>query len=322
MNQKFASLKRIVLLAFAVLFQVMFSTPLHATASGQDIPTEYTKTKYPIVLAHGLFGFDKVLFIDYFYGVRPALERSGATVYSSTVSAANSSEVRGAQLLQELRRLKAVFGHQKFNLIGHSHGSQSVRYVAKWAPELVASVTVIGGPNEGSAVADWLSHNLQDTTMLRWIVSTLVNIGVSPVSLISSGQLLPQNSWAALQSLTTQGTAKFNKSVSDGRPKTPCGNGDSVVKGIHYFSATGVPKFGFTLDPSDFALNAVRLVFDKDGDGLVGRCSARWGEVIADNYNWNHADQINQTLGIKRTRATDTLAFYRTHANRLKNLGL
>ncbi|HKA30564.1 MAG TPA: hypothetical protein VKH82_14375, partial [Candidatus Binatia bacterium] len=30
----------------------------------------YTKTKYPIVLAHGLFGFDQLFgVIDYFFGI-------------------------------------------------------------------------------------------------------------------------------------------------------------------------------------------------------------------------------------------------------------
>ena len=29
----------------------------------------YTQTRYPIVLVHGLFGFDKLLGVDYFYGI-------------------------------------------------------------------------------------------------------------------------------------------------------------------------------------------------------------------------------------------------------------
>ena len=31
----------------------------------------YTQTRYPIVLVHGLFGFDKLLGVDYFYGIPP-----------------------------------------------------------------------------------------------------------------------------------------------------------------------------------------------------------------------------------------------------------
>ncbi len=33
----------------------------------------YTQTRYPIVLVHGLFGFDKLLGVDYFYGIPQAL---------------------------------------------------------------------------------------------------------------------------------------------------------------------------------------------------------------------------------------------------------
>ena len=83
-----------------------------------------------------------------------------------------------------------------------------------------------------------------------------------------------------------------------------------------------MPKSGWTLDPSDLALLGVKAIFEPDGDGLVGRCSAHWGQVIRDDFNWNHADEINQVLGVKRTEATDTLAFYRTHVNRLKEAGL
>ena len=113
----------------------------------------FTKTRYPIVLAHGLFGFSSVAGVDYFYGIPSALRAKGATVYTPQVPAANTSEVRGEALLKYLRQIKATHGHQKFNLIGHSHGSHSVRYVAAVAPELVASVLLVGGPNQGSVIA-------------------------------------------------------------------------------------------------------------------------------------------------------------------------
>ena len=54
-----------------------------------------TQTRYPIVLVHGLFGFDSALGVDYFYGIPDALRRDGAKVYVAQVSAANSTEVRG-----------------------------------------------------------------------------------------------------------------------------------------------------------------------------------------------------------------------------------
>ena len=41
----------------------------------------YTETKYPIVLVHGLFGFDNIGPVDYWYGIPSALRSDGAKVY-------------------------------------------------------------------------------------------------------------------------------------------------------------------------------------------------------------------------------------------------
>ena len=49
------------------------------------------KTRYPIVLVHGLLGFDSLFGVDYFYGIPSALTKDGARVFVAQVSAANSS---------------------------------------------------------------------------------------------------------------------------------------------------------------------------------------------------------------------------------------
>ena len=50
-----------------------------ATAHAQT----YTQTRYPIVLVHGIFGFDSFLGVDYFYGIPGALRSDGASVSMS-----------------------------------------------------------------------------------------------------------------------------------------------------------------------------------------------------------------------------------------------
>jgi triacylglycerol lipase len=57
--------------------------------------TGYTQTKYPIVLSHGMLGFDKLLGVDYWYGIPSALRSSGAKVYVTQVSQLNTSESVG-----------------------------------------------------------------------------------------------------------------------------------------------------------------------------------------------------------------------------------
>ena len=82
----------------------------------------YTQTKYPIVLVHGLFGFDSILGIDYWYRIPEALRADGAQVFVTQVSATNATEVRGEQLLTQVKQILAITGASKVNLIGHLHG--------------------------------------------------------------------------------------------------------------------------------------------------------------------------------------------------------
>src|SRR5690606_41818214 len=43
--------------------------------------SDYTRTRYPIVLSHGMLGWDSMLGLDYWYGIPGALRSGGATVY-------------------------------------------------------------------------------------------------------------------------------------------------------------------------------------------------------------------------------------------------
>ena len=125
------------------------------------------QTRYPVVLVHGLAGFDTIL-VDYFYGVKQQLAQVGATeVYTPQMSAVNYSEVRGEQLLDYLEQLSAITGAKKFNLIGHSQGGIDSRYVASVRPDLVASVTSVGSPHFGSKTADFVKDTPLETLALQ-----------------------------------------------------------------------------------------------------------------------------------------------------------
>ena len=282
----------------------------------------YTQSKYPVVLVHGLFGFDSIGPIDYWYGIAPALRSGGATVFVTQQSAANSSEVRGEQLLAELRRLKAAYGYQKFNLIGHSHGGHTIRYVASVAPELVASATSVGSPHAGSAVADDIAAALDGTGSTAFAAQVFNGLA-SIISALSGNPTLPQQSEAAMRSLSTKGSAAFTAAHPQGKPSTACGSGAAVVNGVRYYSAGGTSVLTNVLDPIDGALVLSSVSF-KGGanDGLVGRCSSHWGTVLRDDYPWNHLDEVNQAFGLRGLFTPDPVAFYRTQANRLKVAGL
>ncbi|MDY7539109.1 triacylglycerol lipase [Undibacterium sp. RTI2.2] len=283
----------------------------------------YTETKYPIVLAHGLFGFDNIGPVEYWYGIPSALRSDGAKVYATQVSAANSTEVRGEQLLTQVKQIIAVTGTGKVNLIGHSHGGPTARYVASVRPDLVASVTTVGGVNRGSKVADLLLGIAPDGSLSNAVVVSITNGLASIINFLSGGKGLTQDSLAAAKSLSTAGSLKFNASHPEGVPTSACGEGAYQVNGVSYFSWSGAKAYTNVLDPIDPALALTSLAFTgAKNDGLVASCSAHLGKVIRDDYAMNHLDEVNQTVGLVNIFETNPVTLYRQHANRLKNLGL
>jgi triacylglycerol lipase len=299
------------------------SFALLSSATALNAADTYTKTQYPIVLVHGLLGFDALGPVQYFYGVPSELRRSGAVVYTASVSQSNSTEVRGEQLLKELQTLQARYGHTKFNLVGHSHGGNTIRYVAGVSPSLVASVTSVGTPHQGSKVADAL-QGITNFTGTTELVAGVVNGLSSVVAFLSGSGSNPQNALASLQSLSTQGAQDFNRRFPAGAPTTSCGQGPELASnGVRYYSMGGTSVLTNVLDASDGFLGAAALFFGfEQNDGLVGRCSNHWGKVLRDDYNWNHVDQINHVFGLRSIFSSDPVTVYRAHANRLKNLGL
>ncbi|MGW8392134.1 esterase/lipase family protein [Pseudoduganella sp. HUAS MS19] len=302
-------MKKFVWQLLSVLFIALTSIPASATG--------YTQTRYPIVLVHGLFGFDSLGPLEYFYGIPGALRSGGAQVYVTSVSAANSTEVRGEQLLFQVRQVLAATGAEKVNLIGHSHGGPTSRYVASVRPDLVASVTSIGGVNKGSKVADALVGAAPD------LVYSIGNALGGFLGLISGSASLPQDAQAAAQSLSTAGTATFNARHPAGLPSTACGEGAHQANGVYYFSWSGAKPYTNIFDPADPFLAVTSIAFGgAKNDGLVASCSTHLGRVIRDDYWMNHLDEVNQMVGITHLFETSPVTLFRQHANRLQGMGL
>lgn len=312
MTPSLARLRRRLVFAFALM---CLAAPMAHAQNG------YTQTRYPIVLVHGLFGFDSLFGLDYFYGVPGNLRSGGAKVFVAQVSAANSSEVRGEQLLAQVRNILAVTGAAKVNLIGHSHGGPTARYVAGVAPQLVASVTSVGGVNRGSRVADVVRGVAPPGSVSETLAKGAAGALVTLINIASGGTRLPQMPTAALDSLTTAGSARFNQRFGAGVPASGCGNGAELVAGVRYYSWTGTRNLTNVLDPSDAALLATGLVFGEANDGLVSACSARLGRHLGD-YAQNHLDEVNQMVGLRDWFSPDPVTLYRQQANRLKTAGL
>lgn len=312
-----------------VLASALLVTALHQPAMGMgslppaDDEATYTKTKYPIVLIHGVLGFDSLLGMDYFYGIPAELQRSGAQVFVAQVSPLDTYEQRGEQLLAQVQRIVAITGAAKVNLIGHSMGSPTSRYVASVRPDLVASVTSVGGANKGTKVADAIRGVLPPGSVQESVATAAAGALGNMIRLFSSGSTLSQNEMGAVDSLTTAGSAAFNQRHPQAVPLTPCGEGAYQVNGIQYFSWSGIQPYTNPLDIGDPLMATMSLVFGAEpNDGVIGACASHLGQVIRDNYRFNHLDETNMFFGLGNIFETSPITLFRQHANRLRNMGV
>ena len=305
---------------FGAFLLVLVLSPVCIGSARADT---YTQTRYPIVLVHGLLGFDSLLGVyDYWYGIPSELRAGGAKVYAASVSASNYTEVRGEQLIHDLDTLRALYGYTRFNLIGHSHGGPTARYVASVRPDLVASVPSLGSPHTGSKVADGIATAFPPGSSGRALVAGFVDALSTFIGWLS-GNSDPQYALGALASLSSGGAATFNALHPQGMPTSACGQGAASVNGVRYYSLGGTSVLTNVLDASDPLLGAGSLFFGWEAnDGLVGRCSSHLGVVLRDDYGWNHLDEVNQMFGLRGLFSSSPASVLRAQANRLKNAGL
>jgi triacylglycerol lipase len=146
-------------------------------------------------------------------------------VFVPHLSATHSNETRGEQLLAQIERVLEGTGAKKVNLIGHSQGALAARYAGAVAPQCVASVTSVSGPNHGSELADFLRKALTPGGLPEHVAETVATLFADFLSLLSGHRHLPQNAIAALNALSTEGVSLFNDKYPQGLPETWGGKG-------------------------------------------------------------------------------------------------
>lgn len=318
---RFSMVYRMDFLKAAVLAMALMclATTAHAASLSQPRDNQaYTATRYPIVLIPGLMGFESLLgSIDYWHAIPEALRRDGAEVFVAKVSLAHSAAVRGEQVLAQVEDILALTGAQKVHLMGHSMGSLDARYVAGVRPSAIASVTAIGGPHGGAVLADLATQN----RLIDRISEGALDLLMRFLQLLS-GEDDEGDAAQALMRLTTAGARRFNAIFPAGVPQNPCGPRDETPQGIPYFSWTGNRALTNPLDFTDAYFELGSQLTGDTNDGLVDRCSTHLGKTIRDDYGQNHIDEVNLMFGLISPLHQSPVAIFRSHANRLKNMGL
>lgn len=308
-------------IAAFVIGALGFSLPQAHAAS------DYGKTKYPVVLVHGVAGAAQyVPGADYFWKMPGDLRDNGATVYVADLSAFNGVTNRGEALVTQIRTVLAATGAAKVNLIAHSQGGYDSRYAAAVIPQSIASVTTISTPHRGTPLADFLAAT---PSAVQDFIAGGASLAGKLLALIS-GDPKQQDPLAALRLMTSPGSADFNRQFPSAGLSENCssdGASAEVRNGNtqRLYSWAGSSSFTNILDVADPLLvlgdGIIRVQGGGSNDGAVPVCSARFGQFLG-TYGWNHLDEQNQLFGLRGLFSADPVVNLRTHANRLKMAGL
>ena len=263
---------------------------------------------YPIVLAHGFFGFEDFAgagFVDYFWRVRDALDADGETlVFTPAVDPFNDSVTRGRQLTAHVERILAETGHARVNLVGHSQGGLDARVVARERPELVASVVTIATPHGGTPVADVVLGLVADERA-RDLADALARAIAAPLYDADGEET---SVFASLRQFSTPGVEAFDREYPidealpffsiGGRSDRHSGGTECLVSDAPDF----VRRWSLARDPIDPLLAPSEAVLDGGfgdpfpNDGLVRVEDARAGRFLG-CIPADHFDEIGQLLG-------------------------
>ena len=238
---------------------------LHAAAEWKRITvasTRIPKLAAPIVLVHGLCGFDRVTAFgrvprDYFPGIREKLEAAGNRVLAPRLSCTRGVVARAAELK---RFIEKAVPAGPVHLIGHSMGGLDARFmVARLGMAArVQSLTSVGTPHRGSAFADWFVERFG-----RLATPFFQLLGVS---------------FEAFRDLTTAACRRFNAVVPD-------------APAVRYLSVAGLCERPWMTPEWRLPHRIVSRV-EGPNDGVVSVASARWG-VSHDVWEGDHLNLVN-----------------------------
>lgn len=301
------------------------------SGAGSSSSTGTTSTgPYPIVLAHGFFGFESFAgagFADYFWGVRDDLASIGETeVFTPAVDPFNDSTTRGLQLLEAVEAVLAETGAEKVNIIGHSQGGLDARVVAHLRPDLVASVTTVATPHYGSPIADY--------ALLipgGGVVDVLVQLFGGPLwGAIDDGTSLV----AAMEQFSEGGVVAFNEEYTD-QPGVEyasiAGRSDNELA-LRECATDDAPPFisnwDGVVDPIDPLFAAAEAIVDGGigssipNDGLVRVEDSKWGTFLG-CIPADHIDEVGHLFGDSSggDNAFDHQTFYRNLVGYLRARG-
>ena len=252
------------------------------------------KTKYPLLLVHGVFFRD----FDHFnyWGRIPAeLEKNGATIYYGEHNSAASVNDSALELEKRIKEIVEQTGCGKVNIIAHSKGGLDSRtaIATTSARQYVASLTTINTPHRGCEFADYLLGEIpqkQQEMIAKQYNTVAAKLGDKNPDFL-----------AAVYDLTSEKCRERNEIIHD----------DPDI--FHQSVGSVMNEASSGQFPLNFTYRLVKY-FDGENDGLVGIDSFNWGSSLQmvrlekKGRGISHGDMID--LNRENLKGLDIREFY------------
>ncbi len=250
----------------------------------------FPRLRNPIVLVHGLMGFDAIRIgrfrlRGYFAGIEESMRSAGNRVHCARLGPTAGIVHRAEQLRAFLNDKSPA---EPVHVIAHSMGGLDARYMISRLDmaERVLSLTTIATPHRGTPLADWGTRRFG-----RFAKPVFALFGLSN---------------QAFYDLTTSDCRAFNSNAPD-------------VPSVRYFSVAGQCSWPW-LGPEWLIPHEIVRRAEGPNDGLVSVASAKWGEQT-DIWPGDHLSLINWpnplalSLGVWRCRRREYAGLLRRLAD-------
>lgn len=266
---------------------------------------EVCRTKYPILLVHGVF-FRDFKYFNYWGRITDELQKNGAKIYFGNHQSALSVDDSARELTERIKQIAAETGCEKVNIIAHSKGGLDCRRAISrfGADKYVASLTTINTPHRGCEFADYLL-GVVPKSMQDKIANTY------NAAMRKFGDKNP-DFLSAIADLTHKNCEKLNETTPD-------------VDGVFYQSVgSKLNKASNGQFPLNFSYHLVKY-FNGSNDGLVAESSFKWGSkytFVTTNgkRGISHGDMID--LNRENIEGFDVREFYVQLVGNLKSMGM
>ena len=267
---------------------------------------ELCKTKYPLLMVHGIFFRDWEGF-NYWGRVPQELIDNGATIFYGNHQSSASVERCASELKECILRIVEETGCEKVNIIAHSKGGLDSRFAISCLEMggRVASLTTINTPHMGCNYVRKLLNIIPNRA--------IASMGKKYESLYTMlGDDNPEF-FSGLKDLTDKECFRLNGLMED-------------YPGVLYQSVASRMK---SRRSAAFPLNVgyciIKLLGGGENDGLAPTSSMRWGNFLGvlsskSGQGISHGDMIDLTR--KDVEGFDIFEFYIDLVHRLKESGL